>query len=52
LVDLGSVNGTYVMPPDQETFVRIPPHEPVAIVPGTKVRVGGLRTFRYESHRK
>ncbi|MCW2919188.1 MAG: hypothetical protein JWN52_7256 [Actinomycetia bacterium] len=52
LVDLGSVNGTYVMPPDQETFVQIPPHEPVMIVPGTQVRVGGLRTFRYESHRK
>jgi hypothetical protein len=52
LVDLGSVNGTYVMPPGEETFAQIPPHEPVTIVPGTKVRVGGLRTFRYESHRK
>jgi hypothetical protein len=52
VVDLGSVNGTYVMPPGEETFVQIPPYEPVTMVPGTKVRVGGLRTFRYESHRR
>jgi hypothetical protein len=52
LVDLGSVNGTYVMAPGEEAFVQIPAHEPITVVPGTKVRVGGLRTFRYESHRR
>jgi Vesicle coat complex COPII, subunit SEC24/subunit SFB2/subunit SFB3 len=51
LIDLGSVNGTQVQPPGDPNFYDIPPNEPVAILPGTTVRIGVSRTMRYESHR-
>ncbi|AWS42619.1 FHA domain-containing protein [Streptosporangium sp. 'caverna'] len=51
LVDLGSVNGTQIQPPGDPNFYDIPPNEPVAILPGTTVRIGVSRTMRYESHR-
>jgi hypothetical protein len=51
LVDLGSVNGTQIQPPGDPNFYDIPPNEPVAIAPGTTVRIGVSRTMRYESHR-
>ncbi|MGC5012195.1 FHA domain-containing protein [Streptosporangium sp. DT93] len=51
LVDLGSVNGTQIQPPGDPNFYDIPPNEPVAIMPGTTVRIGVSRTMRYESHR-
>jgi FHA domain len=49
LMDLGSVNGSYLLDPGPE---RIPAHQPVRIRPGTVVRLGASRTFRFESHRK
>jgi hypothetical protein len=52
LVDLGSVNGTRVQSPSATGFQAIPPNQPVPLVPGTKVLIGGSRTLRYESHRK
>ncbi|WP_336208769.1 FHA domain-containing protein [Nonomuraea sp. LPB2021202275-12-8] len=51
LVDLGSVNGTQIQPPGDPNFYDIPPNEPVAIAPGTTVRVGVSRTLRFEAHR-
>lgn len=52
LVDLGSVNGTYVLPPGESEHQQIPTGTPVQIWPGTMVRLGASRSFRYESHRK
>lgn len=52
LVDLGSVNGTYVLGPGESDYRQIPPRQPVTIWPGTTVRLGASRNFRYESHRK
>jgi len=52
LVDLGSVNGTYVIPPGESEYQQIPTGTPVQIWPGTTVRLGASRSFRYESHRK
>jgi hypothetical protein len=52
LIDLGSVNGTYVMPPGESEYQQIPANQPVQILPGTMVRLGASRSFRYESHRK
>ncbi|MEU4427633.1 FHA domain-containing protein, partial [Actinoplanes sp. NPDC024001] len=50
LTDLGSANGTYVLPPGTEQSVRLTPGEPLPIRPGTRVELG-RRWFRYESHR-
>lgn len=52
LVDLGSVNGTYIAPPGESEYRQIPPNQPVRVLPGTMVRLGATRNFRYESHRK
>ncbi|WP_119731926.1 FHA domain-containing protein [Thermomonospora amylolytica] len=52
LVDLGSVNGTYVIPPGESEYQQIPAGTPFQIWPGTMVRLGASRSFRYESHRK
>ncbi|HEX2316174.1 MAG TPA: FHA domain-containing protein, partial [Thermomonospora sp.] len=52
LIDLGSVNGTYVMPPGESEYQQIPANQPFQIWPGTMVRLGASRSFRYESHRK
>ncbi|MEO3782956.1 FHA domain-containing protein [Actinocorallia sp. B10E7] len=51
LTDLGSVNGTFVQEPDLPER-RLRQGETVTLRPGSLVRVGGVRTFRYESHRK
>ncbi|WP_283137065.1 FHA domain-containing protein [Rhizohabitans arisaemae] len=51
LVDLNSVNGTRVQGPSDPDFRDIPANQPVTIVPGTKILVGGSRVIRYESHR-
>lgn len=52
LMDLGSVNGTFLRTPGDPAYLRIGANEPVRIAPGTMVRVGMWRTFRYESQRK
>ncbi|WP_084958335.1 FHA domain-containing protein [Thermoactinospora rubra] len=51
LVDLGSVNGTQIQPPNDPNFYDIPPNEPVTITPGTTVRIGVSRTMRFEPRR-
>jgi hypothetical protein len=50
LVDLGSVNGTFIQFPDDPQAHQLPPRQPVVIRPGTQV-IMGQRWFRYESHR-
>lgn len=50
VVDLGSEEGTHVADPGDETWRRIPPHEPTALRAGTHVLVG-WRHLRYESYR-
>ncbi|GAA4081415.1 FHA domain-containing protein [Actinomadura miaoliensis] len=52
LVDLGSVNGTAVMPPGARDFDRLMPDTPVPLTAGTVVRIGVSRTFRFESNRE
>ncbi|MFC6879230.1 MULTISPECIES: FHA domain-containing protein [Actinomadura] len=51
LVDLGSVNGTAITPPGGTGFERLRPDVPVVLRPGTAVRIGRSRTFRFESNR-
>ncbi|GAA2726426.1 FHA domain-containing protein [Actinocorallia aurantiaca] len=51
ITDLGSVNGTFVTEPGLPER-RLRQGETVTLCPGSLVRVGGIRTFRYESHRK
>jgi hypothetical protein len=52
LMDLASVNGTHVRYPGYAAYVRIEANQPVRILPGTMVRLGTTRTFRYESQRR
>jgi FHA domain-containing protein len=52
LLDLGSVNGTHVQLPGATEFRQLASNQPVQIWPGTTVRLGASRSFRYESHRK
>jgi hypothetical protein len=52
LMDLGSVNGTHVLAPGQSEYRRIAVNEPARVWPGTIVRLGTSRTFRYESYRQ
>jgi hypothetical protein len=52
IVDVGSVNGTFVQAPQEPAGQQIPPNQPVAIRPGSVVRVGSNRTFRFESNRR
>ena len=50
LVDLGSANGTFVADPSSgNREVRLLPHRPHVLVPGSHVRIGG-RHFIFESH--
>ena len=50
LVDLGSANGTFVADPSGgNREVRLLPHRPHVLVPGSHVRIGG-RHFIFESH--
>jgi pSer/pThr/pTyr-binding forkhead associated (FHA) protein len=46
-VDLGSTNGTIVTLPGQQP-VRLRPHDPFTIVPGTLVSLADEVTLRYE----
>jgi len=43
-----SRNGTLVAWPAEDSWSRMPPHRPLRLVPGTRVRVGG-RTFVFEA---
>lgn len=51
LIDHGSAGGTFVQLPGDPEFRRLEPNQPTIILPGTMVRIGSTRTFRYESHR-
>lgn len=48
LVDRGSTNGTRTRTTGFRDWVRIPPHQPVVLVPGTEILIG-QRMLRYES---
>jgi hypothetical protein len=52
LIDLGSVNGTAIMPRGGAGFERIHADEAVVLRPGSTVRIGRSRTFRFESNRE
>lgn len=47
VTDLGSTNGTVVTLPDQAP-VRLRPHDPFTILPGTTVNIADEVTLRYE----
>jgi FHA domain len=49
LVDAGSRNGTFVVPPAAVAWERVPEHRPLRLEPGTRVRLGHHRTFVFES---
>ncbi|MDX6287918.1 MAG: hypothetical protein QOG53_3403 [Frankiales bacterium] len=51
LVDRGSANGTYVAPPNTTAWTPLSPHEPMLIVPGTRVQIG-RRTFVFDAHNR
>ena len=51
ITDLGSQNGTFVLPPDGQEPLRLTPSEPLTIEPRTRVRLGE-RSFVYESHHR
>jgi len=40
--DLGSANGTYYLPASASQWIRMEPHQPVAIVSGTTLTLGGF----------
>ncbi|WP_219419657.1 FHA domain-containing protein [Pseudonocardia nigra] len=48
LVDTGSRNGTFVAPPGEQGWSRLPAGQSRRLVHGTRVRLGG-RTFVFES---
>lgn len=48
LVDRGSTNGTRTRAAGHREWVRIPPHQPVILVPGTEILIGN-RMLRFES---
>ncbi|MET8800332.1 FHA domain-containing protein [Nocardia sp. NPDC004568] len=48
LVDRGSTNGTRTRAAGFRDWVRVPPHQPVVLVPGTEILIGH-RMLRYES---
>ena len=49
VVDAGSHNGTYVSGPDEGQWTPLPPRRSRRLLPGTRVRLGGGRTFVFES---
>jgi pSer/pThr/pTyr-binding forkhead associated (FHA) protein len=49
LVDTGSRNGTFVVPPAAATWARLPERHTHRLEPGTRVRLGHHRTFVFES---
>lgn len=48
LVDRGSTNGTRTRATGYRDWVRVPPYQPVVLVPGTEILIG-QRMLRYES---
>ncbi|WP_228813284.1 FHA domain-containing protein [Nocardia flavorosea] len=48
LIDRGSTNGTRTRAPGFREWVRVPPHQPVILVPGTEILIGN-RMLRLES---
>ncbi|WP_416563578.1 FHA domain-containing protein [Nocardia testacea] len=48
LLDRGSTNGTRTRAAGFRDWVRVPPHQPVVLVPGTEILIGH-RMLRYES---
>ncbi|WP_280416854.1 FHA domain-containing protein [Nocardia carnea] len=48
LVDRGSTNGTRTRAPGFREWARVPPHQPVVLVPGTEILIGN-RMLRFES---
>lgn len=48
LVDRGSTNGTRTRAPGYRDWIRVPPHQPVILVPGTEILIGN-RMLRFES---
>jgi pSer/pThr/pTyr-binding forkhead associated (FHA) protein len=49
LVDTGSRNGTFVVPPTATAWERLPERHTHRLEPGTRVRLGHHRTFVFES---
>ncbi|MDT7581715.1 MAG: hypothetical protein QOK35_2979 [Pseudonocardiales bacterium] len=49
LVDTGSRNGTFVVPPAAAAWERVPERQTYRLEPGTRVRLGHHRTFVFES---
>ena len=49
LVDTGSRNGTFVVPPSAVAWERLPERHTHRLEPGTRVRLGHHRTFVFES---
>ncbi|WP_433727653.1 FHA domain-containing protein [Nocardia sp. CA-129566] len=47
LVDRGSTNGTRTRLPGYRDWIRLAPHQPMVLVPGTEVMIGN-RVLRYE----
>ncbi|NUS94311.1 MAG: FHA domain-containing protein [Nocardia sp.] len=47
LVDRGSTNGTRTRAAGYRDWVRIPPHQPVVLIPGSEILIGH-RMMRYE----
>ncbi|MFI1463095.1 FHA domain-containing protein [Nocardia carnea] len=48
LVDRGSTNGTRARAPGFREWARVPPHQPMVLVPGTEILIGN-RMLRFES---
>lgn len=47
LIDRGSTNGTRSRHPGYRDWVRLTPHQPMLLIPGTEVMIGN-RVLRYE----
>lgn len=47
VVDLGSTNGTRTRAPGYRDWIRLAPHQPMLLVPGTEVMIGN-RVLRFE----
>ncbi|WP_433624561.1 FHA domain-containing protein [Nocardia sp. CA-120079] len=47
LVDRGSTNGTRTRLPGYRDWIRIPPHQPMGLIPGTEIMIGN-RVLRFE----
>lgn len=50
VTDLGSANGTFVLPRESATWTRLEPGAETVLEPGTTV-AAGMRQFHYYSHR-